>query len=138
MRARKPTPVPPAPLFVDWCPCELPGLPLLQCRPEPALARNPPSLTSARIETRARAACRSEEFQFTVNEAKPRFVVMMCERLEVDFVRTQLGDCSMCPRWQAGELLPQGLVAAVLSRLVAGVGAGLGATMPLVRREQTR
>ena len=61
---------------------------------------------------------------------------MMCERLEVDFVRTQLGDCSMCPRWQAGEPVPQGLVAAVLSRLVAGVGTGIGATMPPVRRSQ--
>ena len=71
-----------------------------------------------------------------MNEKKPRFVVMMCPRLEVDFVRTQLGDVSMCPRWEPGQPLPQGLEVAVISRLAAGLGTGVGATLPLVRRSQ--
>ena len=65
-----------------------------------------------------------EEFQYTMDEQKPFFLIKMCERWSEPHVRGQLGARTMFDQWMPGEAMPDGLARRVIARLreVQGLG----------------
>ena len=58
-----------------------------------------------------------EEFQYTMDEKKPFFLIKMCERWSEPHVRGQLGARTMFDQWMPGEPIPAGLERRVIARL---------------------